>query len=504
MYYPGFKEFEKLCKRGNLIPVYREVLADLETPVSAFIKLQDGLEKKWEGYAYLLESVERGEKLGRYSFIGIDPFMVFQSKSCKVFLISSGKKKVFQVKDDPLFVLKKIMQNFKVQGFSSLPVFFGGGVGYIGYDTVRFWEKISSQDKEDDGFSFPDLLFVFTKSVVIFDHIDHKIKIISFAFLEDSSPEKAYQKAKERIDSIVSRLKKKLKINRNFPEENPGEENVISNFAKDKFMEAVEKAKEHIRAGDIFQVVLSQRFRRKIYSSPFNIYRVLRSLNPSPYMYFLRLGDFSIVGSSPEVMVRKEGENVLLRPIAGTRPRGKNEEEDLLLMQELLNDEKEKAEHLMLVDLGRNDLGRVCEYGKVKAGRLFSLEKYSHVMHLVSEIKGKLRRGFDQFDLLRACFPAGTVSGAPKIRAMQIIEELEPSRRGPYAGALGYISFSGNMDTCIIIRTVIVKDSVAYIQAGAGIVADSLPEREYQETLNKAKALIEAISLSERKKEWLL
>jgi len=506
MYHPGLREFERLCREGNLIPVYREILADLETPVSAFIKLH--LEKedsmgKWEDYTYLLESVERGERLGRYSFIGIDPFMIFQSKGKRAYLSSStGNTEVYEVDDDPLFILKKIMHRFKVVNLPYLPIFFGGAVGYVGYDVIKFWEKkVPSLNKEDSG--FPDLFFIFTRNIVIFDHLDHRIKIISFAFLNGESPEKIYRRTKDGIEKIVSRLRCKLPQVQKVKNVKRKKEKVKSNFAQEDFIKAVKKAKEYIRDGDIFQVVLSQRFAREIYSSPFDIYRVLRSLNPSPYMYFLKFDDFSIVGSSPEILVRKEGEDVILRPIAGTRPRGRSEKEDVKLAEELITDEKERAEHIMLVDLGRNDLGRVCKYGTVEVKELFSLERYSHVMHLVSEVRGKLRKGLDQFDLLRACFPAGTVSGAPKVRAMQIIEELEPSLRGPYAGALGYFSFSGNMDTCIIIRTMIIQDNTAYVQAGAGIVADSIPENEFKETQNKARALITAIELAEEGTEWL-
>ncbi|MCD6575521.1 anthranilate synthase component I [Candidatus Aerophobetes bacterium] len=505
MYYPEFSEFEKLCRVANIIPLYREILADLETPVSAFMKLQsekEGLEE-WRSCAYLLESVEKGERLGRYSFLGIDPFLVFQSKADRCFLFSPNKEvESWKIESDPLSELRQIMQRFRVANLPHLPIFFGGAVGYIGYDVVKFWEKIPSIDKEK--LDFPDCFFIFTRNVVIFDHIDHKIKIISFAFLNGESPEKVYQESKKRIERIVLRLRRKLPILQENLKTSPEDKKLESNFTQDDFVKAVVKAKEYIKDGDIFQVVLSQRFKRRIYSSAFDIYRVLRSLNPSPYMYLLKFGDFSIAGSSPEILVRKEGERVILRPIAGTRRRGRSEKEDEQLAKELLSNTKERAEHIMLVDLGRNDLGRVCNYGTVKVGELFSLERYSHVMHLVSEIQGNLRQGLDQFDLLRACFPAGTVSGAPKVRAMQIIEELEPLPRGPYGGALGYFSFSGNMDTCITIRTMIIKGNTAYIQAGAGIVADSIPENEFKETINKAMALIRAIELTEEGREkWL-
>ena len=503
MYYPTFDKFKKLCKKGNLIPVYREILADLETPVSAFMKLGSK-----EPYVYLLESVERGEKLGRYSFLGIDPFMIFKTQGKEGYLqTSEGEFEKYEVKQDPLGILKEIMSKFEVVNFPQLPIFFGGAVGYIGYDVVRFFEKIPSLDKKEN-LKFPDCLFIFTNSVVIFDHVDHKIKIVSYAFLNGESSKKIYQKTQEKIEKIVSYLLAPLPelqsktLGNSYC--NKKDKSFKSNFSPKEFMQSVIRAKRYIRRGDIFQVVLSQRFEKKISTSPFNIYRVLRSLNPSPYMYYLKCGDFYLIGSSPEILVRKEENEVILRPIAGTRPRGKDEKEDEKLIKDLMRDEKEKAEHIMLVDLGRNDLGRVCRYGTVKIKELFSIEKYSHVMHLVSEVRGELRKNMDQFDLLRACFPAGTVSGAPKVRAMQIIEELEPSHRGPYAGALGYFSFSGNMDTCIIIRTIIVREDTAYIQAGAGIVADSVPENEFKETVNKAKALMKAIDIAEEEREWLL
>lgn len=504
-YYPEFGEFKRLCRQGNLIPIYREILADLETPLSAFIKLcseQKNFKEGLGNYTYLLESVEKGERLGRYSFLGVDPFMVFQSRGEKAYLFrSTGKIETYHLQCDPLDSLKKIMRRFKVATLPSLPIFFGGAVGYVGYDVVKFWEEIPSCCSRNS--DFPDCCFTLTRSVVIFDHLSHRIKIMSFAFLNGESPKKVYRRTKERIDRIVHRLRDRLPNSPGILNGASGKGGIKSNFSSQDFAKAVDQAKRYIRDGDIFQVVLSQRLHRKIYCSPFDIYRVLRSLNPSPYMYFLKMGDFSIVGSSPEILVRKEGKEVILRPIAGTRPRGKSEEDDARLANELLKNDKEKAEHIMLVDLGRNDLGRVCDYGTVEVKELFSVEKYSHVMHLVSEVRGNLREGMDQFDLLRACFPAGTVSGAPKVRAMQIIEELEPSSRGPYAGALGYFSFSGNMDTCIIIRTMVIKGDTAYIQAGAGIVADSIPENEFKETTDKARALITAIDLGEEKKGWL-
>ncbi len=495
MYYPQEEEFKALAGTGNLIPVWREILADLETPVSAFIKLGQGK------FSYLLESVEKGEQLGRYSFLGSDPVLVFKSRGERIEIIRQGKSEILRVEKNPLDALKKIMAGYKTVNSAELPRFSGGAVGYVGYDIVRFWEEIPEKNRDD--LSLPDSLFMLSHTLIIFDHINHTIKVVSYALLDGKeSPQMAYQKAKREIDGVIRKLRQPsaslLHGERKEKKKEIANEKIESNFTPDIFQSKVKKAKEYIRAGDIFQVVLSQRLKREVSASAFDIYRTLRSLNPSPYMYYLKCGDFEIVGSSPETLVRMEEEEITYRPIAGTRKRGKDGVEDELLAEELSVDPKEKAEHIMLVDLGRNDMGRVCKYGTVKVTELFSVEKYSHVMHLVSNVQGKLRKGMDQYDLLRACFPAGTVSGAPKVRAMEIIEELEPCRRGPYAGALGYFGFSGNMDTCIIIRTILIKDNIAYIQAGAGIVADSEPESEYEETLNKARALIKAIEIAEK------
>lgn len=374
-------------------------------------------------------------------------------------------------------------------------------MGYIGYDMVRFFEKLPQENIDD--LNLPDCIFIFSSCLVIFDHINHTIKIVSHAFIESNAlpssqqVDRAYKLATEKIDEIVHRLRKSVKTIPRSPGRKASSP-LKSNFTRQDFIRQVRKAKDYIRAGDVIQVVLSQRWEKKIKARPFDLYRALRSINPSPYMYFLKFGDLKIVGSSPEILVRAEKGKVTLRPIAGTRPRGEDEEGDETLKKELLADPKERAEHIMLVDLGRNDVGRVCYYGSVRVDELMTIEKYSHVMHIVSNVVGKLKRGKDQFDLLQACFPAGTVTGAPKVRAMEIIEELEPTRRGPYAGAVGYFSFSGNMDSCITIRTIVVKGDTAYIQAGAGIVADSHPEREYQETKNKAQALLKALEMAER------
>ena len=495
MFTPDFKEFKKLAKKGNVIPVYKEINADLDTPVSAFLKL------KKSDYAFLLESVEGQEKIARYSFLGGNPSMIFSSKGRNIHLVYPGKKtrRSFTTQVTPLDELKKIMFGFKGVAVKGLPRFYGGLVGYIGYDMVKFFEELPDKNKDDLGTA--DSVFLLTDTMLIFDHVNHSIKIVSNVFLPkdkkvpESSLKKYYDQALKRIKEIENDF--------NRPEVFPEFEinkvavkvKVESNFTKKGFKDIVTRAKEYIRKGDIIQVVLSQRFKVRIKKEPFDIYRSLRSLNPSPYMYFLKLKDTEIVGSSPEMLVRCEDGLIQTRPIAGTRRRGKDNAEDAKLSDELLKDKKERAEHLMLVDLGRNDLGRVSQIGKVEVSEFMGVEKYSHVMHLVSEVRGKLdNKRYDVYDVLKAAFPAGTLTGSPKIRAMEIIDSLENLRRGPYGGAVGYFSFSHNMDTCITIRTILIKGNTAYIQAGAGIVADSVPEKEYTETVNKAKALMEAIS----------
>lgn len=491
MYYPNKKDFIKSAKKGFVIPIYREILADLETPVSAFRKLS-----KKSKYSFLLESVEGGENIGRYSFLGIDPYITFQSKDNR-YRVVSGNKINQGTTNDPLDKLKSIMKSFQSFYVDGLPRFTGGAVGYIAYPMIRFWEKIP-KGKPDD-LQIPDMFFLITEIVVVFDHVQHKMKIICNVFIKNSDKRflnKIYDRAVNKIDAVVKKLKteylplKQKKKNKRLT-------TWKSNFALQDFIKAVDKAKVYIKAGDILQVVPSQRWTKKTNAEPINIYRAIRSINPSPYMFYLDFDNFKIIGSSPEIMVRKEKDKIILRPIAGTRHRGKNEEEDNILIKELLSDPKERAEHIMLVDLGRNDVGRVATIGSVKVTELMSIEKYSHVMHIVSNVEGDLKKGCDEYDVLRASFPAGTVSGAPKIRAMEIIEELEPNQRGPYAGTVGYFSFSGNLDSCITIRTIILKDDTAYIQAGGGVVADSIGEKEYKETLNKARALMEAVELAE-------
>jgi anthranilate synthase component 1 len=492
--HPSLKEFLELSKHGNVIPVYKEINADLDTPVSAFLKTACKSD-----YSFLLESVEGREKVARYSFLGHNPALIFQSKGRHIQLIYPKEKKTtrFETHNDPLSEIKKIMSDFKPVLVKGLPRFCGGFVGFIGYDTVRFFEDIP--DTNPDTLKLPDAIFLLTDTILIFDHVNHTIKIITNVMVDRRS--KTAAQMKQSYCAAVTNIQK---IERDF--RNPSGVKikvgaratacgrVTSNFTPRAFKDIVRKAKAHITKGDIIQVVLSQRFKAHIRQAPFSVYRNLRSLNPSPYMFFLKFKDFHLIGASPEMLVRLEGGLVQARPIAGTRQRGATESQDDQLEKELRRDLKERAEHLMLVDLGRNDLGRICKPGSVRVNEFMTVERYSHVMHLVSEVRGQLDSRFDSYDVLRACFPAGTVSGSPKIRAMEIIDELENVRRGPYAGCVGYFSFSGAMDTCITIRTIVIKDTVAFIQAGAGIVADSVPAGEYTESVNKAKALIEAIA----------
>jgi len=472
MYYPDLAEVKKLKSRGNLVPVYRELMADLETPVSAYLKIAHG------DYSFLLESVEGGERLARYSFIGTEPSLV----------IKTGRENPV----DPLTLIEKEFQRFRLIPVPGLPRFHGGIVGYLSYEVARYFEKLPSPDSDPLG--LPESMLMLADTLLVFDHLTHKIKIVAHAHL-DGDVERAYRKATDKIEQMVDRLRQPI-VNTP-PPSAERDSPVTSNRSQAEFAGMVTTAKEHIYAGDIIQAVLSQRLSKRTSASPFAIYRALRSINPSPYMYFLHLDDCHIVGASPELLVRVEDGIVSNHPIAGTRPRSSNPTRDLELARELLNDEKERAEHIMLVDLGRNDIGRISEPGTVSVTQLMDIERYSHVMHLVSHVQGKLRAGMTQYDALRACFPAGTVSGAPKIRAMEIIAELEPDKRGPYAGAVGYFDFSGNLDTAIAIRTIVIKDGVAHVQAGGGIVADSVPENEYQESLNKAQALLAAIKQAE-------
>ena len=490
MYYPKIDEVKKLARNGNLVPIYKVISADLETPVSVYLKLRG------TGPSFLLESVERGEQVGRYSFLGVDPAGVLTATGGKVTLSEGGSVTEFHPPNgDPLITMKQVLSRYHLVPNAAVHGFTGGLVGYLGYDTVRFFERVSLSAKE--GLGLPDAVFLLASRLLIFDHVKHQLMVVANAHIEDDV-ERAYAAATAAIDDIIERLQLPLADQPVPPSEHLPAEDWRANLSQAAFEERVNRAKEYIREGDIFQVVLSQRLSRRCDLDPFAIYRALRMLNPSPYMFFFHLPeDVHIIGSSPEMLVRLQGDQAEVRPIAGTRPRGATAEEDEALVAELSADPKERAEHVMLVDLGRNDLGRACRYGTVSVPELMEIERYSHVMHIVSSVQGTLQPGKDASDLLRATFPAGTVSGAPKIRAMEIIAELEEERRGPYAGAIGYFSYSGDMDTCIAIRTLIMQNGRIHVQAGAGIVADSDPTREYQETLDKAQALAEAVRIVE-------
>ena len=489
------QEFLKLSHQGNLIPVYKEILGDLETPVSAYFKLA-GKSK----YAFLLESVEGVEKFARFSFIARDPHLIVRSKGDHMDILRSAKGKLIKenrlFKGSPLTVVRDLMKQYKAVDIPQLPRFYGGMVGYLSYDCVRFFERLA--DKTEDDIKLDDMVLMLANDLVIFDHRHHTIKVVSCVYLEPRDSQmvkvKKYNAALKCIDALIKDLRKPFLLK---PASKPAKKlNIKSNCTQAHYAAMVNKAKEHITAGDIIQVVLSQRFAVNISVPPFEIYRALRALNPSPYMFYLNCDGLQLVGASPELLVRCENGLVETRPIAGTRPRGKTDAEDEALRKDLLADPKEKAEHVMLVDLGRNDLGRVCTQGTVAISEFMGIEKYSHVMHIVSNVQGKLREDKDALDVLEASFPAGTVSGAPKIRAMSIIEDMERQKRGPYAGAVGYFSFSKNLDMCITIRTIVLCGKTAYVQAGAGIVADSDPAKEYAETVNKAKAQIKAIELA--------
>ena len=488
MIHPTLDEFKRIAKPGSLVPVHRDIVADLETPVSAYMKLAEG-----QHYSFLLESVEKADTIGRYSFLGANPSIVFVSKGRHVRIVRDGKETAFE-SDDPLGELKKLMAQFKPVPIAGVPEFHGGAVGYMSYDQVRFFEKLP--DNNPDPLGLPDLYYMITDTILIFDHVNNILKIVSNAHV-DRDPESAYAEAVRKIEAIGAAIKKPLVLPEPKPAP-PANTEVRSSFTKEGFCDAVRKAKEYICAGDIFQVVLSQRFARDVSSSPIDLYRALRCINPSPYMVLLRYPDVTLVGSSPEVMTQVRNGRCMVRPIAGTRPRGGTAEEDRALEKELLADVKEIAEHVMLLDLGRNDVGRISKPGSVAPTKRMVIERYSHVMHIVSQVEGDMLDSADAYDALRATFPMGTVSGAPKIRAMEIIDELEPVRRGIYSGGAGYISFTGEMDTCIVIRTMVLKDGVAHVQAGAGVVYDSVPEREFDETVNKAKALFRAVEFAEK------
>jgi anthranilate synthase component 1 len=505
LYRPTFDEFAQLARDSSVVPVYRQLVGDTLTPVSAFCKIQEG---EW---AFLFESVVGGERLGRYSFLGSGPFLRFQAWDRRVRVETvgeSGRSSVSELDHaDPLRLLEDKLAGFQAPHLPGLPRFCGGAVGYAGYDTVRYVERLPHPPADDR--QLPDLSFAFYDRMVIFDHRDKTIAAVAHAHVpgnrsqgsgvKDAELRKSYQSACARVDRLVERLQQgvaDLQLTDIAP---VGEVHrpYQSNFEPAAFEAAVEKCKEYIKAGDIFQVVLSQRLQTETKARPFDIYRTLRVVNPSPFLFYVKAGALCLVGSSPEIMVRVEGDKVTIRPLAGTRPRGATEEEDERLAAELVADPKERAEHVMLVDLGRNDVGRVARYGTVQLSDVMSVERYSHVMHLSSTVTGRLQSGKTAFDALRACLPAGTLSGAPKVRAMEIIDELEPHRRGPYGGAVGYVDFSGNMDTCIALRTMVLKGQTAYLQAGAGLVADSVPSREREETLAKARGLLRALEMAE-------
>ena len=490
MYRPTFEEFQQHCRQANVVPVYRQLLADVLTPVSALQKVAAG------GHSFLLESVVGGEKIGRYSFIGSQPFLTFKARRKEVTVVGAEGERTYSVAD-PMDELKKLLGRYRVAHVEGLPRFTSGVVGYFAYDVVRYTENLP--DAPPDVLGLPDIYVNFYDTMVVFDHIYKSVKVVHSARTEGRDPRRAYDEALRRIDAVCELLRQPT-VTLADDIAPVGEVTIpyTSNFTREGFCDAVGRAKEYIRAGDIFQVVPSQRLCARTDVKPFDIYRVLRVVNPSPYMFYLDFDDVKLVGSSPEVMVRVEDGLITLRPIAGTRRRGRTDQEDQALAEELLADPKERAEHVMLVDLGRNDVGRVARFNTVKVDECMVIERYSHVMHIVSNVSGQLEPGRDAFDTLRACLPAGTLSGAPKVRAMQIIDELEPQRRGPYGGAVGYIDFSGNMDTCITIRTIVMVGDKAYVQAGGGIVADSVPETEYEETLNKARGLLRAIQVTEQ------
>ncbi|HXF91147.1 MAG TPA: anthranilate synthase component I [Nitrospiraceae bacterium] len=484
-------EFRALAGQGNLIPLYREILADYETPVSAFAKIDHGPS------AYLLESVEGGENWARYSFLGSGSPVVIREDRGDLLIFRGTSLRRVASRGRPLDRLRELMEQYRPVTVPGLPRFVGGAVGYLGYDVVRTFEELPAGRK--DGLGLPNFAFLLTDTLLIFDNVSQKIKVVANAHVKstrEADVRLAYADATARIEKMIARLKRPLRRTRQKRRRKPI--SFTPNMSRADFEKMVMRTQEYIKAGDIVQAVLSQRWETRIQTTPFQLYRALRVINPSPYMYYLRVAGVELVGSSPETLVRCEDGVISVRPIAGTRRRGQTPEQDRQLEQELLADEKERAEHVMLVDLGRNDVGRVARQGSVQVEALMQIERYSHVMHLVSQVTGRLAPAMTVYDVLRACFPAGTVSGAPKIRAMEIIEELEPTRRGPYAGAVGYFSFSGNMDMCINIRTVVIKGKQAYIQAGAGIVADSNPEREYEETCNKARAMMNAIELAEQ------
>lgn len=493
-YFPRYEDFLQFAAGASMVPVYRQLVGDTLTPVSAFYKLP---ENDW---TFLFESVIGGERVGRYSFLGSEPFMTFQAYDKRVIITDfrgDQPKETELNHDNPMALLEETLNRYRAPDVPGLPRFCGGAVGYAGYDTVRYLEHLPNPPQDDR--HLPDLCFGFYDRMIIFDHINKTVAVVVNAHIDANDIDGSYDNACRRVDELVAQLEKPSAHLPLMDISPVGEVKLDyrSNFTQQEFESAVETCKEYIRAGDIFQVVLSQRLETETQARHFDIYRTLRTVNPSPFMFYVKSGPFCLVGSSPEIMVRVEDGYVTIRPLAGTRKRGRTEEEDQRLAAELLADPKERAEHIMLVDLGRNDVGRVSRYGSVEITDVMTVERYSHVMHISSNVSGRLRAGESAFTALRACLPAGTLSGAPKVRAMEIIDELEPHRRGPYGGAVGYVDFSGNMDTCIALRTLVLMGNKAYIQAGAGLVVDSVPTMEYQETLNKAMGLLRALEIAE-------
>jgi len=498
MYSPAFDEFKQFAKPGAVVPVYRQLLADTLTPVSAFLRFGD------QEDCFLLESVTGGEKIGRYSMMGFGPSSVFE---CTEGVVKHEHDETIDEypSDDPIAEFERLCTRSKPVGVPGLPEqessFTGGAVGYFAYDVVRYVEELP--DRPARSLGLPDMCFMFFDTVIVFDHVSHTVKVIANAHLDGSrSAREAYDDAVEAIDLVVDKLSTSMSfLHDDIVTRGTEEIEFESNFEKGDYLAAVERCKEYIAAGDIFQVVLSQRLHAKTSAAPFDIYRVLRAVNPSPYMFYIQLGNLKLIGASPEVMVKVDGRRMIVRPIAGTRKRGEDDAEDAALAEELINDPKERAEHIMLVDLGRNDVGRVCEFNTVHLDDVMIIERFSHVMHITSQVSGTLREGKTCFDALRSALPAGTLSGAPKVRAMQILDELEPDVRGPYGGAVGYVTYGGHMNTGIIIRTLCLVGDEAYVQAGGGLVADSVPETEYQETLNKARAVLRAVNIAEQQME---
>src|SRR4029450_8050658 len=489
---PTLGKFIELAKQGNVIPVFAEFIADGETPVSAFKKLDRG------GYSFLFESTEKNDVSGRFSFVGVDARVVLQSYGREVRIIEDGNDRGPERSSDPFDQVRKLMARYQFVSRPELPRFAGGAVGFIGYEAIHFFEPQVPLAQQDE-LQLPEALFMVPSALLVFDHRLRSLKIIVNAFLDDGSPEKVYARAVECLASIKQKLTQPVDLRLVSIVGDAEQPLQRSNFSREEFEHAVKRAKEYIAAGDVFQVVLSQRFEAPFDGEPLDFYRCLRFINPSPYMFCLNFGvDFSLVGSSPEMHVRLADDSIEIRPIAGTRARGLTPEEDEANAAQLLGDPKERAEHIMLVDLARNALGRVEEFGSVRVTEFMQIERYSHVMHIVSNVVGRLRADCSAFDAVRATFPAGTVSGAPKIRAMQIISELEKTRRGCYAGAIGYFGFNGNVDSCIALRCAVLKNARAYFQAGAGIVADSDPQREYEETVNKARAMVKALAMANR------